>query len=228
MQLEVLGGRDEGEGGDPIEERVYENIIVGASKHIKKCEGVDGGPVEELLEEVVAGTQKLIPWINIMKYIKLVLWVILVGLIFKHSVFPLENQAQLVVPSERSPSSSSSSERSNPDFYCGSDRPPQEGIKSFKERKEQEEEERQKLIYSLLRKLLLPLSPSVGSLREEATEQSVTGPKGAPRSESENSIRSSQWVEKEGNTNPPEWVEEEEEEEGGGQETTAPTISPPN
>ena len=45
MQLEVLGGRDEGEGRDPIEERVYENIIVGASKHIKKSEGGDGGPV---------------------------------------------------------------------------------------------------------------------------------------------------------------------------------------
>ena len=81
--------------------------------------GVDGGPVEELLEEAVAGTPKLIRWINIVKCIRLVLWIILVVLILKHSVFPLQNQSQLVGPSERSPSSSSA-ERINPHSYCGS------------------------------------------------------------------------------------------------------------
>ena len=36
MQLEYVGGRDQGEGREQIEERIYENIIVGASQHIKK------------------------------------------------------------------------------------------------------------------------------------------------------------------------------------------------
>ena len=167
-------------------------------------EGVDGGPVEELLEEFVAGTSKLIPWINIVKCIKLVLWVILLGLLFKHSVFPLENQPQLVVPSERS----ASSERSNPDSYCVPVRGSQEVIMSYKKR--EQEQERHKLIYSILLKVLLPLAPGVGTLRAEAKEQFGTGPTVALRSEGEHSFWVRQWVEKERNTSPA----EEEDEKG--------------
>ena len=88
-----MEGRDEGEGGEQIEERIYENIIVGASQHINKMDEVNAGPGEVLVEDVVAGTPKPIPWINTVKCIKLVLWFIL-GLLFKHSVFPPQNQSQ--------------------------------------------------------------------------------------------------------------------------------------
>ena len=105
MQLGVVGGRDEECGAQIDAERIYENIIVGASQHIKKSVRFDAGPLEVLIKEVVEGTPKLIPSINIVKCIKLVLRMIATGLLFKHSVIPPENQPKLVVPSERFPSS---------------------------------------------------------------------------------------------------------------------------
>ena len=88
-------GECQKEGLNEHEEPLYESVILARHPHTQHMEGEEGEAIEGLQRKA----HKRVDWVKIAKCIKLILWIALVFLLFKHSLFHFEKETQSGEPS---------------------------------------------------------------------------------------------------------------------------------